>query len=69
MVRLAVFGFCLAFEVMLEILLTDSIHLGSLMAMTDYGWIAAVVMTVVLGSAFVSVQIGITLKFESKTSA
>ena len=56
------FGFCLAFAVMLERFLTDFIQLGSLMAITEHGWIAAIVLTVVLGSAFVSVQIGITMR-------
>jgi hypothetical protein len=65
-VRQAVFGFCVALVIMLGILLTDFSHLGSLMAMTEHGWLAAVVLTVMLGSTFVSVQIGITLSSEAE---
>ena len=55
-----------AFLVTLGILSIDFSQLGSLIATSGYGWRAAVVLTVVLGSKFAKVQFGIALSLQAK---
>ena len=54
------------FLVMLVILQIDFSQLGSLIATSGHGWRAAVVLTVVLGSTFAKVQIGIALTLQAE---